>query len=230
MVTRNDIVYDIFETLRARIGDDDEIDERQLETFVKDYRAEFLRQRFNRDPFTIDFSLVQPIHNLEVEKVDSSTIPEIGNTGKSLIKTKKTIPNTVRRHGYQGTLIHAGSPDIKGKSFTITDRRAAIEGGNGKFNRDEIFAFPYNNYLYMTSNGDAFKLIYYVNILGIFEDPEEAYIINQDSDYEYTGDENYYTTRDLKTFIVNSILKDKFNILVNQPLDRKDDGEHNLEK
>jgi hypothetical protein len=82
----------------------------------------------------------------------------------------------------------------------------------------------------MTSNGDAFKLIYYVNILGIFEDPEEAYIINQDADYEYTGDENYYTTRDLKTFIVNSILKDKFNILVNQPLDRKDDGEHNLEK
>ena len=230
MVTRNDIVYEIFEILRARIGDDDEIDERQIESYVQDYRAEFLRQRFNKDPFSINYSLVQPIHNLEVEKVDSSTIPEIGYTEKYLIKTKETLPNTIRRTGYEGAITYVGSPDIRGISFTVTDKQSAVENGHGKFNRDEIFAFMYNDYLYMVSRGDAFKLIYYVNVAGVFEDPEEAYLLNQDDDYDYTGDENYYTTRDLKTFIVGAILKEKFNILVNQPVDRIDNGEHKLQQ
>jgi len=228
MVTRNELAYDILETLRAHLTDDEDIDIRQIESFVKDYRADFLKQRFDKNPFMIDASSIQILEDIDVTKVDSSCVSGY-TTGEYLMRTNITIPDTVRRKGKIGSLLHISSADKLGGSFTITNYGTAIESGHGRFNRDEIFAFPYDGYIYFFSRGDAFKLIYNVNIQGVFTDPAAAYAISADTTV-YTGNENYYTPRDLKRYIVNSILKDKYKIMVNQPVDNIDDGMHELEK
>ena len=228
MVTRNEIIYDIFEQLRAHIGDDDDIDIRQIESWVKDYRADFLKQRFDRTPYEIDYNCKQYIHELDVEKVDSSSVSGL-NSGRYLMKTVLAIPNTIKRNGLTGTLLYIGSSDKLNMSFTITNHSTAITSGNGRYNRNEIFAFPYDGYIYLYSKGDNFKTIYHIDIQGVFEDTQEAYLIGKSSSI-YTGNENYYTSRDIKKYIVQSILKDKYQININPPSDKKDDSTHELEK
>ena len=226
MITRNKLVFEIFEILRSFIADDDDLDSRQLEEFVRDYRADFLKQRFDKDPFDIDASCIQNIEGLVVNKEDSSSLS--GSTSERyLMRTNLAIPNTVRRKGMTGSLLHIGSADKLDSSFTITNYATAIESGHGRFNRDEIFAFPYNGYIYLYSRGDDFKTIYHINIQGVFADPAEAYLVTNDG--PYTGDENYYTPEDLKRYITTSILKDKYGILINPPVDEKIDADHNLE-
>lgn len=235
MVTRNLIVFDIFEQLRSHIGDDDDIDIRQIESWVKDYRADFLKQRFDRDPFEIDYSCIQYLENLAVEKVDSSSVRDIDtdailySSGRYLLKTVKSIPNTIKRNGNTGTLLHIGPADKLSYSFTITNHNTAISSGNGRFNREEIFAFPYNGYIYLYSKGDNFKTIYNINIQGVFEDPAEAYLVTASSQL-YSGNENYYTSQEIKGYIVKSILKDKYQININPPVDKTNDAVHELER
>lgn len=226
MVSRNEIVYSIFEVLRAHLADDEDIDVRQLESFVKDYRADFLKQRFDKDPFNIDSSCIQNTGVLSVIKEDSSSLSG-SLSGKYLMRTTLAVPNTIRRTGRVGTLLHIGSADKIDTSFTITDYETAIESGYGRFNRDEIFAFPYNGYIYFYSRGDDFKTIYNVIVRGVFTDPEEVY--NLDNTTLYTGDENYYTPRDLKRYIETSILKDKYGILINPPVDKINDAVNDIE-
>jgi len=227
MVTRNKLVFDLLELLRSHVSDDEDIDIRQLESYVKDYRADFCMQRFNKNPFDIDNSFIQSLEGLALEKVDSSTI--VGAPSERyFMRTTKVIPNTVRRRGYEGTLLHIGPADKLDASFTITNYQTAISSGYGRFNSEEIFAFPYGGYIYLFSQGDYFKSLYYLNINGVFADPQAAYLVTAASTV-YTGDENYYTPEDLKGYIVTSILRDKYGILLNPPVDKKDDGEHELE-
>jgi hypothetical protein len=230
MVSRNEILYSIFEVLRAHLADDEDIDVRQLESFIKDYRANFLKQRFDKNPFNIDSSCIQNTGVLSVIKEDSSsllhTLPA-NLSGRYVMRTDKLVPTTVRRTGKVGTLLHIGSADKLDSSFSITDYETAIESGFGRFNRAEIFAFPYNGYIYFISKSDDFKTIYNVVIRGVFTDPEEVYNLNNTN--LYTGNENYYTPRDLKRYIEASILKDKYGILINPPVDNVNDAVSNVE-
>lgn len=229
MVTRNEIVFDIFEQLRAHIADDDDIDRRQIEAWVKDYRADFLKQRFDREPFNINEGCKQYLQSLSVEKVDSSSVSGF-TSGRYLMKTVKSIPNTIKRNGRVGTLTHIGSADKLNESFTIATYEKAIKSGNSRFNRDEIFAFPYNGYIYIYSKGDAYKTIYNIDIQGVFEDPQEAFMVTAASGYNYSGDENFYTPRDIKKYIVTTILQEKYGINVNPPADEDNDSIHKLEE
>lgn len=228
MVTKNELIYDIFETLRGKIKDDDSIDPRQIAEYVKDYRADYLKQRFDRDPFEIDESTIQYLEGIAVSKVDSSSVQGVASN-KFLMRTTVAIPDTITRLGFPGTFTHIGPANKLDYSFTIVSYKTAINSGYGKFNSNEIFAFPLNGYIYLLSRNDDFKMIQYVNIAGVFDDPEAAYMTNKTS-YVYTGDENYYTSQYLKRYIISTILKEKFNIMVNQPEDRKDDASHKLEK
>ena len=233
MVTRNEIVFDIFETLRGKIKDDDSIDPRQIAEFVKDYRADYLKQRFDRDPFEIDESTIQYLGDgtstvVQVTKVDSSSLSGT-NVGKHLMRTTVAIPDTITRIGFPGTFTHIGPANKLDYSFTVVSYKTAINSGYGRFNSNEIFAFPYNGYIYLLSRNDDFKMLQYITIAGVFDDPEAAYMVGK-TNYFYTGDENYYTSQYLKRYIVSTILKEKFNIIVNQPEDRKDDATHKLEK
>lgn len=229
MVTRNELIYDIFEQLRSHISDDDDLDRRQIEAWVKDYRVDFLKQRFDKDPFDITPTAIQYLFQQDIEKVDSSSVSGF-NSGRYLMKTVNTIPTTIKRNGYGHTFIHLGSSDKLNQSFTITSYYKAISSGNSRFNRNEIFAFPYNGYIYLYSKGDAFKTIYHIDIQGVFEDPQEAYMVTATSGYKYTGFENFYTPRDIKKYIVTSILKEKYEININPPADDNNDSNHTLEQ
>lgn len=233
MVTRNQMTYDILETLRSELKDDEAIDLRQIEEYVKDYRADFAKQHFEKDAFAIDYSFIQPITQLAVSKVDASSVTGV-TLGKYLMRTTVTIPNTVTRHGYVGTLLSVSPANIMGQSFEIVDHSKAIASGFGRFNSRQIYAFPYNGYIYLISNSDDFKMLRYINITGVFDNPEEAYLTNKVANgvtaYDYTGDEDYYTPQYLKRYIIASILKDKYGIIMNPPSDKKDNGVHELEK
>jgi len=231
MVTRNKLVYEVLEHIREHIKDDESISIRQLEEYVKDYRADILKQRMERDPFDIDESCIQTITGLDVIKVDSSNIESL-TTKKYLMRTDSKVPSTIKRRGEVGSLLYVGNADILGSSYTIKNYTRSIESGYGRFNRSEIFTFPYGEYIYLTSKSSDVKAIYHLTVRGVFSDPQEAYMAdaNIPDDYIYTGDENYYTPQELKRYIIQSILKEKFNILIDQPSDKIDDGVHNLEQ
>lgn len=226
MVTLNEMVYDVLETLRAHLVDDDDIDPRQIEAFVKDYRAQFLKQKIGRAVFGKDQSMVQYIPNLATEKVNASSIPGVDHTN-TLIRTVSDIPTTIPRMEYANSMLSISSPNKLAQSFTICSHDEAISSGYGRFNKDEIFAFPYDKQWYLYSRGENFKLIYTINMYGIFNDPQEVYELMGET---FTGDEDFYTPRDIKGLIVNTILRDKYKIIVNQPVDKEDNGQADLER
>jgi len=230
MVTRNKLVYEILEHIREEIKDDEPVSIRQLEEYVKDYRADILKQRMERDPFSVDDSCIQTITGLNVIKVDSSNIGGF-STNKYLMRTDSKVPSTIKRRGEVGSLLYIGNADMLGRSYSIKTYTSAIESGYGRFNYSEIFAFPYGDYIYLTSKSSDVKAIYHLTVRGVFSDPQEAYMAdaNVPDDYIYTGDENYYTSQELKRYIIQSILQEKFNIIIDQPSDKVDDGVHNLE-
>lgn len=230
MVTRNKLVYEILEHIREEIKDDEPVSIRQLEEYVKDYRADILKQRMERDPFSVDDSCIQTITGLNVIKVDSSNIGGF-STNKYLMRTDSKVPSTIKRRGEVGSLLYIGNADMLGRSYSIKTYTSAIESGYGRFNYSEIFAFPYGDCIYLTSKSSDVKAIYHLTVRGVFSDPQEAYMAdaNVPDDYIYTGDENYYTSQELKRYIIQSILQEKFNIIIDQPSDKVDDGVHNLE-
>jgi hypothetical protein len=50
--------------------------------------------------------------------------------------------------------------------------------GNGKFNKNLVFAFVLNNRIYLKSNDNNISLLEYINIRGVFEDPRLVKIYN----------------------------------------------------
>lgn len=228
MVSLNEITFDVFETLRSHIVDDDDIDKRQIEGFVKDYRADFLKQKFDKTFYAIDSGCVQELKNLPVIKINASTLSSNPIDGW-LMRTEDTIPEIVRSRGTNDLLTYISVPNRRTASFEITNYKTAILSGYGRFNRNTIFAFPLNGYIYFYSRGDSMKLLYFVNIRGVFTNPYEVLKVNNPT-HIITGDEDFYTPRDLKRYIVNAILKDKYNLMVNPPVDNTNDDTHKLEK
>ena len=73
-VTLNQIAYGIFETVRGKISDDDNIAIDHIKDMVHSIRAMLLKQKFDKNLRVIDDTYTQSLGSLEVEQVDSSIL------------------------------------------------------------------------------------------------------------------------------------------------------------
>lgn len=156
------------------------VDERLIIRVLNEQRAIWLKNQFNQNR-SIDDIVKQSIY-VDVEM--KSRVEFLDNLDKfNILKSKVSIPETLNRH-YKDTVVSVSNYDILSEKYNYVTKEKAIYSGNGFTNKNKIFCFIYKDNLYikLTKANPKINLIKKVVIEGVFEDPVEAFKVNNIGD------------------------------------------------
>jgi len=207
MTTLSQLIYDLWMAQSPDISDDSIVDERVIKFWIHNQRALWLRNDFNKNR-EIDDNVIQDLGAVPViidDRVwDNSYIQD-----KKILRTNVKIPVTIER--YDGpTLTRIGALDIGVRPFKLIDYTRLPFVGNGKFNKLEIFTFLLNGYIYIVSHKDnpITKVIKYINVRGVFENPEEVSTFNTLNGTPcYTDESPYPVNKWMIEYMKDAIIK-----------------------
>jgi hypothetical protein len=228
-VTLNQIAYGIFEVVRGKLTDDDDISLDHIKDLIHSTRARLLKQKFDKNLRVIDDVYTQSLGALEIEAVDASAHSTI-KAGRYMYRTVREIPPTIDRTNYEGTFIRIGPADKLATPYNLVSYDRALYSGNGRFNKDRIFAFLRDNKIYLISNSGSYhKAVQFIDILGVFQNPSQvATFLDNNGDSLYSDDRAYPISRSMKEDIENIILKEKLGMEAQAPSDKINDGDDTL--
>lgn len=174
MMTLNKLVFDILETVKSnKVNDDVDIDERQIENSINIQRALWIRNEYNKNGRVIDPDVIQNLQCVELEVVDRSACPCTIPVDCSMLRTKQLIPVTIELHN-KPAITKIGPVDRLDEFYSFVPYHQVIFSGNGKFNTEAVFAFAYDGRIYFKAKKAKSRMLKYVNIMGVFEDPSEV--------------------------------------------------------
>jgi hypothetical protein len=232
MPTLKQIVDDIYATVNLN-SDDNNLDERQLKWWIKNKRATLIKQRLDRGTLN-KTNYTQAIPCVELELVDRSLTDCCTGlaVGCKVLRSTIVIPDTVATKNKEYLMVRP--VDIIQNKFSFVSHDAWINSGNGRYNKDFIFAtikeVNDGRYLYVKSNSSNLqnKLGKYLYIEGIFDDPEELRSINDCSGTScYSDEEEFPIEQWMVDIIKQEIISKDLNILLRTPEDKENDGEAN---
>ena len=147
MATANEIIFDILEDVRSNhIIDDLDISERQILYKINLQRSLLMRNELNKPGRTLDPFTVQSLGCVELEEANSSECPSLP-VGCSVLRTKCDLPKTIELHN-RTAITKVGPIDKLDYFFSFVPYQQAAFSGNGKYNKDSIYAFIYNRKMY----------------------------------------------------------------------------------
>lgn len=186
-ISLNQLAYDLYELYRPIYKGQDALDIRQFKIWVQTTRAQLCKQHFDKDFTWIDESFIQDLNDVATEVVDTSLVTGIP-VGRYCVRTTIDIPYTIERSNHIGSFVRIGPSDISQSSYNVVSAERAAVSGNGKFNKNDIFAFVRGTRIYLTSKSQNVLAIKYLDIRGVFQNPTEAALI---SDPNYTDNDRY---------------------------------------
>lgn len=138
---------------------------------INGQRALWMRNEYNKNR-SIDPYVLQTLSCLELELVNPiDCCIEVPNQCK-VLRTKKIIPNTIELYFTKG-IAAIGPADITKPRFVLIDYSRVPYVGHGRTTQRAIYAFIYNQYIYVISKDPSVSLLKYITLRGIFEDPTE---------------------------------------------------------
>jgi hypothetical protein len=224
-MTENEAVFNILSKIKPYLGDDTEVTPREVSFELANQRALLIRNELNKSR-TIDPSIIQDLGCVEMELADPAECCNV-STGCKVLRTKLEIPSLIELHTDIG-LTRVGPVDKTQKEFSRTTLDGAKWVGNGKYTSNEIFSYYSNNRIYLVSKVDKHKFIDYINVQGVFENPNDILPFKNCSDGSscYSSDNPYPVKSWMYTYIVGQL----FNIYAqryNLPADMMNDGHDN---
>lgn len=191
MATLNEIAYDLLSIVRPQLSDDSDIDLRQIKFWINNQRSLWIRNELNRKR-SIDSDIVQTIC-IDLEEVNASDCCGIELDCSTLLRSTKPLPETIELHNKQA-IVRVAPVDKTVKGFSFVDYLRVPFVGNGRFNKENIFAFLHDKYLYLYSkHNPRYKFLTNASVQAVFEDPTEAANFRDCStgDVCYTDDSPY---------------------------------------
>jgi hypothetical protein len=209
--TLNELVHTFQELYRPNSVITDSIDNRLWAKFIQSTRAKLLKQRLDAPFKLIDVKNIQSLGTVTMESVTTSN-------GKYVIRSSEAIPWTI--HTKTGpTFTRISSIDKLNVNYRYVDRERAMVSGNGKFNKDTIYAYIDEGKLYLTSKTNLHKYIDSIELQGIFENPIDAYEFRYGVG-TYNWDLEYPISESLINDIKNIIVQENFQLIM-VPIDDK---------
>lgn len=222
----NSIAYRIFEAIRSAIGDDDSIDIRQIKSDVHNERARWISRDIENKRY-IQPSFIQDLGCVELEIADPADCCDI-SLGCSIMRTKKEIPDTIAsKHG--DGILRVGYINKTLTPMLYIPYSRVPYTNSGRFNKQIIYVFRVKNRLYLVSDedNDDLKLLEYINVRGIFENPSQVKdFVSCDGDPCYTDDDEYPITRKIRLIIEQSIKQIYIPREALAPSDTSNDAKH----
>lgn len=218
----NEIAYRIFNIVKPKISDDESIDILEIKYDIENARALLLKRRKGTN---IPHSAIQYIPKLEVESVNASSIyPDIPSD-KVLLRTTIQVPEFLRRSSGVPMIDRISAPTLLSNNFSFVNPEYAVSSGNGMFNKEHIFAFDEDNYLYFITGRILSKSIKYINLNAVFERPSKVNtFMNENLSYSLTDDDDYPIPMDMIDEIENIVIKNKLSLEATQPIDDINDS------
>ena len=215
-MTLNEIAYNILNLVRGgRSSNNDHISLSQIKFNVKYYRAMLIRRDFTRNGI-ITRHLEQDLGCLELQKVDASKCCNLP-VDCAVYRTKKKIPRTVR-FSFKDAITHVG--DVTGLSTIPMVEPHMVEFlPYDKYTKSQKKAYMIEDYLYVY-NADGLK---FVNVRGVFEDPEEVALFDCDGSDCYDDDSEFPIPMDMVQIITSGLMSGELMLLSSSVNDTTND-------
>jgi len=222
-MTLNELYSELWLDVSQSVSDESVLDSRLLKHFIHKVRAVFARNEMNKSSRTVDAALIQDLGLVELETVDSFVNSGLGNIQHTILRTKQIIPRALELHN-KLAFTYVGSLDQVQKGFKFIDLANVPYFGNGKFNKVFMAAFIMNDRIHIIGNcnNPAFKGLKYINVKGVFENPEEAAkFYRPDGTPCYSDDEAYPLPAYLWAYCKKEILQSdlrQFYVPIEDPI------------
>jgi hypothetical protein len=171
MATYNEIIYNLKNLYRGGVtSDDEDISNRQVIFIFNYYRAKLIREDLNKKR-SIDRGLIQDLGCVPVECVDAAECCDITDSGSTVLRTVNPIPDLLELYD-RNLLTFVGTVD-KAVSYQITPEAQVRWSKYNKYTgkKPKAFMRSDNNHIYIANAPAGLE---FINVQGIFEDPEDA--------------------------------------------------------
>lgn len=225
MPTYSEIAYDILETVSGNyIGDDEDISIPQIMYQVRLQRALWIRNEYNKPGRKIDPQIEQDLGCLLLEEVDSADCCEI-ESGCIVLRTVAKIPELIEFHDKSG--ITRIGPVSKVKiPFNFVSYQEAAFSSYAKYTKG-VFAYLLNDHIYLAITDPRYNYIDYINVRGVFANPEDLQEFKCDDDACFTYDTNYPINSWMIPYIKEQVLK-QLGISLQIPKDSVNDASDSI--
>ena len=215
-MTLNEIAYNILNLVRGgRSSNNEHISTSQIKFNVKYYRAMLIRRDFARNGI-ITRHLEQDLGCLELIKVDASKCCNLP-TECAVYRTVKKIPKTVR-FNFNDAVTYVG--DVSGTGTIPMVESNAIQWlPYDKYTKNKMKAYMIEDYVYIY-NADGLK---FINVRGIFEDPEDVALFDCDGSDCYDDDTDFPIPMDMLQTITQGIMSGELMMLASSVNDTTND-------
>jgi hypothetical protein len=136
---------------------------------INGQRSLWLRNEYDKNR-SIDPYVLQNINCAELELVNPIDCCIDVPSGCKVLRTKKKIPNTIEFFYTKG-IVTIGSADILKPRISLIDYSRVPYVGHGRTTGKTVYAFLYDQYIYLISRDLSYTFMKYITIRGIFEDP-----------------------------------------------------------
>jgi len=165
------IIYDVKESLNE-FTTDSKISNRYIIHLINTGRSKYLSQLLNRGNSFIDYSLIQSYCE-DLIKVDASECSvDIGC--EYLLRSKNKLSSLLDLE-YKSAITSIKLPGKLSSKLTLVDLNRVEYIKDSPYNKSVYAFLDYNNYLYLYSNNEMFKILEKIIISGVFDDPIEVY-------------------------------------------------------
>ncbi len=199
----NKLVFDIKNIHYGGFQSDDaQVSDRQVAYWINQDRATLLSQILSNGK-TIPDIYMQHLECIQLECLDTAECCEIETCERVLRSTQK-IPETIHRNN-RNSIFAVSSPD-KTIGFSETNFIRQRTNKYSKYTGGKPRWFIKNGYLYLTNT----KVLEYVSLSGIFEDPTEALLFSTcEGEPCWTWDDEYPITGAIASVITKKILTER---------------------
>jgi|694.fasta_scaffold52678_3 hypothetical protein len=237
--TLKELIYSVWNAVRSRINISDTITEELIQFHILNVRAQLLKQDSNKG-YTTDPYIIQDLGCVELELADTSECCQIP-AGCKLLRTKLTIPSTIELH-HQMLFTRVG-PIVKTEEpFEFISYEKVPYLKYSKYTSKRICSFMKDivGHMYFIVPDSKLKMLKWVNIQAVFEDPTKVSKFYQcpkqpstctECDPEipcYTEDTPFPIKSWMIPTIVDMVVKTFIKAQASVPFDKDSDGELNL--
>ena len=218
-MTQNEISYMILEGIRANnITDHDRLDLRLIKDWIDLKRAQYIKNQRNSNPngrLNLNLYQSQPITLSVTDVTDAGEYPFLTPKQDTQIMESGEIPPILEDKN--GPVIYSiESEDVMKLAYSVVDYDYLRVAGNGKFNRNLIFAAIRDNKVYLKYNSN---LEFYSNIVlkAIFENPRLVTGFDDETS-------RYPASLGLIEYIKNAIYEIDAKVVLTMPSDNTNDS------
>jgi len=215
MATLKEITYDLYQHIRANASDEDDIDLRNIKYWIRTQRNLWLKNVLNKYKITSE-NIIQDLGSLSLE------------TSGVFKRTTVELPRFLSVN-QEPQIVRVGPTTLSKteKDYSIVPYQSSKSLGNGRFNSGLVYAFLYNNRIYLSSSSTILSALTTVNVRGVFEEPLDV-VTYGTPNVSFTEDMEYPVDEGFIPYIKAEILKADILPFLKTSQDPSNDSHNNL--